>query len=96
MKYSLRSLMIVVTLACVVLGGVMARVEYLRRQAVFHDAQQARHLAQWRKSFERTNLADLEAHERELYFHHRLLAKEYRKAAYRPWVIVTETPEPAP
>jgi hypothetical protein len=36
MKYSLRSLMIVVTLVCVVLGG---RVEYLRRWAVFHEEQ---------------------------------------------------------
>ena len=29
MKYSLRSLMIVVALICVVLGGVMARIEYI-------------------------------------------------------------------
>jgi hypothetical protein len=36
MKYSLRSLMIVVILFCVVLGG---RIEYLRQLAVFHEAQ---------------------------------------------------------
>ena len=29
--------MIVVTLVCVVLGGVMGRIEYLRRWAVFHE-----------------------------------------------------------
>ncbi len=34
MKYSLRSLFVVVTLVAVVLGG---RIEYLRRWAVFHD-----------------------------------------------------------
>jgi hypothetical protein len=31
MKYTLRSLMIVVTLICVVLGGVLGRIEYPRR-----------------------------------------------------------------
>jgi hypothetical protein len=36
MKYSLRSLMIVVTLVCVVIGG---RIEYLRRWAVFHEEE---------------------------------------------------------
>jgi hypothetical protein len=39
MKYSLRSLMIVVTLACVVLGG---RIEYLRRWAVLHEREAMR------------------------------------------------------
>jgi hypothetical protein len=34
MKYGLRSLMIGVTLFCVLLGG---RIEYLRRWAVFHE-----------------------------------------------------------
>jgi hypothetical protein len=37
MKYSLRSLMIVVTLICVVLGSVMGRIEYLRQWAVYHE-----------------------------------------------------------
>ena len=39
MKYSLRSLMVVLTLACVVLGG---RIEYLRRWAVFHEREALR------------------------------------------------------
>jgi hypothetical protein len=34
MKYNLRSLMLFVTLVCVVLGG---RIEYLRLWAVFHE-----------------------------------------------------------
>jgi hypothetical protein len=40
MKYSLRSLMIVVTLVAVLLGG---RIEYLRRWAVFHEREAERY-----------------------------------------------------
>lgn len=36
MKFSLRSLMVVVTLFCVLLGG---RIEYLRRMAAYHAAE---------------------------------------------------------
>ena len=36
MKYSLRSLMVGITLFCVLLGG---RVEYLRRMAVYHERE---------------------------------------------------------
>ena len=39
MKYSLRSLMIVVTLVAVVLGG---RIEYLRRWGAFHEREAER------------------------------------------------------
>lgn len=38
MKYSLRNLMLLVTLACVALG---ARIEYVRRMAVFHESKAA-------------------------------------------------------
>ena len=37
MKYSLRSLMVVVTLACVLLGGLAVRIHYLRHMAAFHE-----------------------------------------------------------
>jgi len=40
MKYSLRSLMIVVTLVAVLLGG---RIEYHRRWAVFHEREAERY-----------------------------------------------------
>jgi Tfp pilus assembly protein PilV len=94
MKYSLRSLMIVVTLACVLLGGVMGRIEYLRRWAVFHDSEQARQLIQWRHEYESlangSGSAASEAREAERYFHHKLLARQYRQAAYRPWTVVKE------
>ena len=39
MKYSLRSLMIVVTLGCLLLGG---RIEYLRRMAAYHQRESLR------------------------------------------------------
>ena len=44
MKYSLRSLMIVVTLICVVPGSWFARVDFLRRNARFHESEAARFL----------------------------------------------------
>ena len=47
MKYSLRSLMIGVTLFCVLLG---ARIEYLRRHAVFHEKEADRYLAKVQKA----------------------------------------------
>ena len=43
MKYSLRSLFVAVTLACVVLGG---RIEYLRRWAAFHAVEENRILVE--------------------------------------------------
>ena len=39
MKYSLRSLMIGITLICVLLRSVMGRVEYLRQWAVYHERE---------------------------------------------------------
>ena len=36
MKYSLRSLMVGITLICVLLGG---RIEYLRRMAAYHERE---------------------------------------------------------
>jgi hypothetical protein len=94
MKYNLRSLMIAVTLICVALSVVMGRVEYLRRRAVFHDREQARHLAQWRQEFESLSKGSgsvvSEASEREVYFRHKLLANQYRAATYRPWTVVKE------
>jgi hypothetical protein len=44
MKYSLRSLMIAVTLICVLLGGWMGRVEYLRQSAEFHIGEAQKHI----------------------------------------------------
>ena len=93
MKYSLRSLMVVVTLVCVVLGGVMGRIEYLRRSAAFHDREKERHLAIWRREYESRPKAWLDR-ERSLYFHHKVLALQYREATYRPWTLIDESATP--
>jgi hypothetical protein len=91
MKYSLRTLMIVVTLACVVLGGAMGRVEYLRRWAVYHD-QMADKLC------EGINVGLYPAGEEQAeatlaMVRHDRLTKQYERAVYRPWTIVDETQE---
>jgi hypothetical protein len=95
MKYSLRSLMIVVTLVCVALGVWAGRVEYLRRMATFHD-QEARRCAMQIKEETGWNplalgftplrirnglpLCQLNAHQD--------LAIEYRNAVSHPWLTI--------
>ena len=44
MKYSLRSLFVVVTLVCVLLGVWMARVGYLKRWEAYHERETGRFL----------------------------------------------------
>jgi hypothetical protein len=84
MKYSLRSLMIVVTLACVVLGG---RIEYLRRTADFYKRQRRARLLEFKARGEYVlalsdgELIDL-----------MVLEARYRRAVYRPWTIVDDSP----
>jgi hypothetical protein len=86
MKYRLRSMMILVTLICVVLGTVAARVEYLRRKAMYHE--------RWASHYEDKMRGDsfslIAVNEN---WHHDQLAKAYRKAMYRPWTTVDETPD---
>ncbi|MFN0021740.1 MAG: hypothetical protein ACKVP0_26125 [Pirellulaceae bacterium] len=77
MRYSTRSLMIMVTLVCVVLG---ARVEYLRRKAAFHTAEEVRITRMMDGS--ESNLTPL--------LRHHDLAAQYSLAVYRPWTIVRE------
>ena len=84
MKYSLRSLMIVVTLVCVLLGG---RIEYLRRTAEFYKRQQRARLLEFKARGEYAlavcdeELVDL-----------MVLEIRYRRAVYRPWTIVDDSP----
>ena len=96
MKYSLRTLLIVVTLVCVLLGTWAGRVEYLRRWAAFHDEEGYRHFDQWRQEYELTKRSGSasEAHKWEVYLHHKALAIGYREAMNRPWTTVDETPVP--
>jgi len=93
MKYSLRSLMIVVTLVCVVLGGVMGRIEYLRRMAAYHDRtaseivstltdQDLLLAANGRASAEtnrKVTLMEIHRHQAEL----------FRLTVWHPWTSVT-------
>jgi hypothetical protein len=97
MKYSLRSLMIGVTLVCVMLGG---RIEYLRRMAAFHQqeadrcALEVERLSGWNPSkpgfvaFRPPELpcSQFRAHVR--------LAREYSIAVHRPWTVVNSLPPP--
>jgi hypothetical protein len=93
MKYSLRSLMIAVTLICVVLGLVGARIGYLRRWAAFHK----------RKAEECVTTINAvygeEGREPDDKYHdllgsmlrHTILSTRYEFAAYHhPWTITNE------
>ena len=82
MKYSLRSLMIGITLFCVLLGG---RVEFLRRGAVYHEIAAA--------NYRDTQGIDLGVNILKIW-HHEQLAKDYRNAILRPWTLVDERPPP--
>jgi len=81
MKYSLRSLMITVTLAAVVLG---LRVEYLRRMAAYHQAQAVR----WREFQEEVNKTQANDSPTMWAFYHEGWAQAYKTAVFRPWRIV--------
>ena len=83
MKYSLRSLMIVVTLVCVVVGG---RIEFLRRQAEFYE-QRIEYVVPGRSKGKTRVVVSMR---------HRTLAERYRKAMFRPWTFVDERTKEKP
>ena|SRR5436190_21682928 len=96
MKYSLRSLMIVVTLVCVVVGG---RIEYLRRRAVYHEQEATNWYRYNFANFENDtppSFSEKEAAESMAFLSHSSLAEEYRRAVFRPWLIVDEGRFPVP
>jgi hypothetical protein len=76
MKYSLKSLMIVVTLVCVLLGG---RIEYQRRWALYHEHQ----------AFMWASNGEAFANGRD---YHDSRASLYRQAMWRPWTVIDERP----
>jgi len=82
MKYSLRSLMIVVTLVCVLAGG---RIEYLRRMAAYHDREATNCLLL--DLNEQLSLSEKLAIESDFH-NHTVLCKRYKAAIYRPWLMV--------
>lgn len=81
MKYSLRSLMIFVTLLTVVLGY---RVEYLRRWAVFHRLEAKRCVDHFEK--DSMSLEGVEHIRRA--WQHLTLAERFENAVKQPWAVV--------
>ena len=97
MKYSPRSLIIVVTLICVALGG---RIEYLRRWEAHHEREEQIWLA--RVQAFNPGHPYLEGLNKDLdaalakYIYHRDSKTAYQAAMYSPWFAVPEPPEPSP
>ena len=87
MKYSLRSLMIVVMLVCVALGGVIGRVEYLRQQFIFHNHERERLYAVIRTRQDQGECSRIPLNE---YAIHVILELRYENAITRPWALVDE------
>ena len=103
MKYSLRSLMIVVTLVCVVLGLLGARIEYLRRRAAFHEREAKRYRDEEHRKYALyaaannrplvSGMAVPALEEARANYYHEEMARAFRQAVYRPWMPIAEPPE---
>ena len=97
MKYSLRSLMIVVTLVCVVLGG---RIEYLRRNAASHKREERvlvsrlLELSESMPGAVNTRVAKSEVDQEEFarisseVCYHQRMQSRYSNAVHRPWTLI--------
>lgn len=103
-RFSLRSLMILITLLCVLLGGFMARANYLKRWADYHDRETERMVSEAAAETGLTRqIVNEEAkndHLRRTTFWYigkrRALANKYREAMFRPWLGVEEWPNQWP
>jgi|GEM_PF-6137711 hypothetical protein len=89
MKYSLRSLMIVVGVVCLILGAWVGRVDYLRRMAEFHDEESARYAARLQRAVFKPAGKEFDTYLRKLNFHEDY-AKSFRDASKHPWRLVHE------
>jgi|SRR6185436_14217788 len=89
MKYSLRSLMIVVTVTAVPLGAVAARREYLRQRSFYHEREAARLVLRPDGQSEYQDELDIVWIE-----YHRKLGEEYRRAVSCPWITIDESNRP--
>ncbi len=87
MKYSLRSLMIVGTLACVLIGG---RIEYLRRWADFHGREAAHYQRLCETTVPEIVFLVGNTENKRMNQYHQRLANEYRAAMWHPWTIIKE------
>jgi len=76
-QFTLRGLLVAVTLLAVILGG---RIEYLRRMAMYHEREAERYKAM---DF------DLDTLQKGL--SHQQIAQEFRAAMTRPWTTVDES-----
>lgn len=81
-QFTLRGLLLAMTLTTVALGG---RIEYLRRMAVFHEAEAARYQAM-----------DFDLGILQKGLSHQEIAREFRAAITRPWTTVDESLRPLP
>ena len=95
-QFSLRTLLVVMTLAAVLTG----RITWLRRMADFHQTEASR--LQKHRDFLSSVSFDTPPEEWErldvMEGRHAGLASEYQRASWRPWVMVHEPPlhEPIP
>ena len=100
--------MILITLVCVLLGGIAARANHLQRWADYHDREADRMIAdlavEMEMNPEPVNEEAKRPHLRRTTIwyigKHRELANDYRQAMFRPWMVVEEWldrwPEPMP
>jgi hypothetical protein len=92
MKYSLRSLFVVVTLVCVVLG----RIAYLRHMAAFHLHEAMRYAEILDSKSE--SEGDVRQPLWDAMTSHAVISNRYREASFRPWTMVKhgEIADPVP
>lgn len=93
MKYSLRRLMIGITLLCVVLGLIGARIGYLRQWAAFHKDKAEECLAKLNVYGENGREPDDEYHVLVAkMMRHTTFSVRYEYAAYHcPWTVTDES-----
>ena len=89
MKYSLRSLMIAVTLAAVLLAICTGRVRYLQQMAEHHRRAAL-------ENFPWFGSVQIDYSEKiEVYWYHRAVAERFRAGLRRPWQCVDDRSPPA-
>ena len=81
-QFTLRGLLLAVTLLAVGLGG---RIEYLRRMAMYHE-----------REAERYHNMDFSLESLQHEVSHMEIAREFRAAMTRPWTTVDESLRPLP
>ena len=94
MKYSLRSLMIVVTLACVA-AAYAGNVAYYQKQAAFHEREVDALMVRLCPTGPSVYTSSEEIRrDLKLRNYHGRLMDAYRNAAWKPWVVIREAPAP--